>query len=216
LKGLKSLLLILLLLLPAEGFALSYQQIKEAYYRSYLYEKSGDYEDAVKALMPVYESYPNGYTVNLRLGWLYYLWKKYSNSEFHYQKALKAIPSSVEAMLGLTLPYLAQGRWKDVESVCYRILKIDYYNYYGNLRLSYALRKDQKYQIAEAVDRKMLSIYPTDVNFLLELADSLFSQGKYAYANSIVKDVLILDPENPKAKELQKKLSSLLKEKQNG
>ncbi len=204
--------LLFFLLLTSSAFALDYDEIKASYYRSYLYERSGDYQDAIKALMPVYKSFPNGYTVNLRLGWLYYLEKKYANSEFHYKKALQAVPSSVEAMLGLTLPYIAQGKWSDTEALCYRILKIDYYNYYGNLRLSYAFRKEGKYALSEAVDRKMLSIYPTDVNFLLELALSLYHQGKNSYAESLFKDILILDPENTLAKEYLKELSKGSKE----
>ena len=187
---------------------MTYSEIRDAYSRSYIYEKSGDYKDAIKALMPVYKSYPNGYTVNLRLGWLYYLSGRYGDSEYHYKKALKAIPTSVEAMLGLMLPLMAQQRWGDVESLAYRILKIDYYNYYGNLRLSVALRNEKKFSIAEAVDRKMLSIYPTDVNFLNELALSLLGQNKKLYAKTIFENVLILDPENPVAKEYLRKLSS--------
>jgi len=191
---------------------MTYRQIRSSYESSFLYEKRGDYEGAVKALMPLYKAYPEGYTVNLRLGWLYYLMGKYANSIYHYEKALKSVPSSVEAMLGLSLPYMAQERWKEVESLMYRILKIDYYNYYANLRLSVALRKLKKFSVAEAVARKMLAIYPTDVNFLNELAISLYYQGKELYAESIFKDVLILDPENVTAK----KYLGLLKKERKG
>jgi len=154
--------------------------------------------------MPVYQAYPKGYTVNLRLGWLYYLNKNYANSKFHYEKALKAVPSSIEAMLGLSLPYMAEGKWKDVEKLMYKILKIDYYNYYGNLRLSIALRNQKKFSTAEAVARKMLAIYPTDVNFLTELAISLYYQNKKNQALSIFSNILILDPENLIAKKFLK------------
>ncbi len=196
------LILIFLLIFSLTSFAhsMSYKEIKKAYEKSYFYEKNKDYKDAIRALMPIYKNYPNGYTVNLRLGWLYYLMQKYANSKYHYEKALKATPSSVEAMLGLSLPFMAQNRWKDVESLMYRILKIDYYNYYGNLRLCIALGHLKKYSILEAVARKMLAIYPTDVNFLNELAISLYYQNKKSYAKSLFEDVLILDPENPVAK----------------
>ena len=96
----------------------------------------------------------------------------------------------------------------------YRLLKIDYYNYYGNLRLSIALRKLKKFSVAEAVARKMLSIYPTDVNFLNELAISLYHQGKKRYAESLFKDILILDPENVTAKEYMELLKGEKKEKE--
>ena len=60
--------------------------IKKAYYDSYNYEKMGDYKDAIKVLIPIYNKYPNGYTLNLRLGWLFYLSKKYQNALDHYKK----------------------------------------------------------------------------------------------------------------------------------
>ena len=206
---------LLILMIPAFAYSMDYKEIKEAYTKSYIYEKSRDYKDAIKALMDVYKNYPNGYTVNLRLGWLYYLMGKYANSEFHYQKALKAIPTSVEAMLGLSLPLIAEEKWSDVESLMYRILKIDYYNYYGNLRLCLALRKLKKFSASEAVARKMLSLYPTDVNFLNELAISLFNQGKNSYAESIFENILILDPENPVAKTYIRKIKNQIQRKIN-
>jgi tetratricopeptide (TPR) repeat protein len=135
---------------------MSYEEIKLSYEKSFSYERNGDYKNAIKALIPVYQNYPNGYTVNLRLGWLYYLLGKYANSEYHYEKALKVIPTSIEAMLGLSLPYMAQNRWNDVEALMYRALKIDYYNYYANLRLCVALRKLKKFSVCEAVARKVI------------------------------------------------------------
>jgi len=188
------------------SFSLSYEEIKSAYQRSYIYEKVGDYTNAIKALMPVYNAYPNGYTVNLRLGWLFYLLKKYNNSEFHYRKAIKAIPTSIEAKLGLTLPLTAEEKWKETEEVIYQILKTDYYNYYGNLRLCYVLEKEKKYPLMQAVSLKMLAIYPTSVPYLTYLAKSYFYTGKMEKAKKLFKEILILDPENVEAKEFLKRL----------
>ena len=182
-------------------FALSINEIKNAYYNSYKYEIAGDYKDAIRSLMVVYKSYPNGYTVNLRLGWLYYLDRKYSNSIYHYKKAVKVMPYSVEAKLGLTLPLLAQGKFNSVEKICYQILNQDFYNYYANLRLVYVLRMQKKYDLAEKIVNKMLYIYPTDTKFLLELGILNYEKKNYNSAKKIFNDVLILDPENIKAKE---------------
>jgi len=195
---------LIILLLINSSYALDYQEIKKSYYRSYQYEKTGDYENAIKALMFVYNEYPDGYTVNLRLGWLYYLMKRYANSVFHYKKAIKAAPYSVEAKLGYTLPLLAQKKFSEVESICYQIINTDFYNYYGNLRLSYALRMEKKYETAIKIAQKMLALYPTDVNFLIEIALSKFSLGKKEEAKKIFLDVLILDPENITAREYLK------------
>lgn len=190
------LFLLLLLLWAVPLQALDYQKIKQAYYTSYQFERRGEYAKAREALLPVYEKFPQGYTVNLRLGWLFYLEGRYRNAIRHYKTAQAAAPGAVEPLLGLSLPYMAQKNWKKVEELMYRVLKIDFYNYYGNLRLARALREQKKYRQAEAVCRKMLALYPTDVPFLTELALNLYFSGRRKQAQALFGDILILDPEN--------------------
>jgi len=174
--------------------------IQDAYHRSYSYEKVQVYDDAIKSLMLVYQEYPDGYTVNLRLGWLYYLKHSYTNALHHYSQAIKILPYSAEAKLGYTLPLIAQHRWSDVEQLLSQVLKTDYYNYYGNLRYSYILRMQKKYDLAETVLRKMLNLYPTDVSIQSEFALLKKDQGELSAAKAIYQDILILDPENFTAK----------------
>ena len=199
-------LFLFIYLITSKSFAITFQDIKNAYYNSYKYEMAGNYKDAIRSLMIVYSNYPNGYTVNLRLGWLYYLNKNYSNSVFHYKKALQVMPYSIEAKLGLTLPLLAQGKYSSVENICYQILNQDFYNYFGNLRLVYVLRLEGKYDLAEKIINKMLYIYPTDTKFLIELGIVKFKRGKLKDAQRIFNDVLILDPENITAKSYLEKI----------
>jgi len=114
-------LVVLIASLPLLATAeLSPEEIQKAYWDSYNYEKMQNYEDAIKALMPVYEAYPNGYTVNLRLGWLYYLQGHYANARYHYERAMKVAPASIEAKLGYTLPLLKQQKYREVEQICYQ------------------------------------------------------------------------------------------------
>jgi tetratricopeptide (TPR) repeat protein len=195
----KRIILISLLVLT-NLFALSDQEIKDAYYKSYNYEKMGNYTDAIKAIMPVYNNYPKTYTVNLRLGWLYYLNENYANSLEHYRKAIKISPYSLEAKLGELLPLLVRERYGEVEKKAFQILDADYYNYYGNLRLVFALRMQQKSDLAEKIALKMLAIYPIDVSFLTEYALIKFAQGEKDTAFKLFYDILILDPENVTAK----------------
>jgi len=208
-KWLKTLIVFLFLFQFA--FSLTYSQIKEAYQKSFFYEKVGDYKDAIRVLMPIYKAYPDGYTINLRLGWLYYLWGKYDNSEFHYRKADKAIPTSVESKLGLSLPLMAQQKWGEAETTLYRVIAIDFYNYYGNLRLAKVLGKEKKYKQQIAVALKMLNIYPTSVPFLVVLGEGYYNLGNLQKAEEVLKNILILDPENITAKELLKKIENTKK-----
>lgn len=171
-----------------------------AYRRSFEYEKVQDHQNAIRALAPVYEAYPNGYTVNLRLGWLFYLNGNQANAAAHYEVAIRAAPMALEPKLGRLLPLLAQGRWAEAETLAYQIVSVDHYNYYGNLRLAVALRMQGKVDQAYQIALKMVGAYPTDLLHLVELAQIQDARGDQAEARRLFGEVLILDPENQTAR----------------
>jgi tetratricopeptide (TPR) repeat protein len=174
--------------------------IQGSYFRSYDYERSQDYDNAIRALGPVYEAYPSGYTVNLRMGWLFYLNGNFSNATAHYDVAIAAAPSAIEPKLGKLLPLMAQGRWDAAENLAYQIVSVDHYNYYGNLRLGIALRMREKLEAAYQVVLKMATAYPTDPLFLQELARLAVARGDTDEAVRLYVDLRILDPENEEAR----------------
>lgn len=194
------LLLCLLLLTPAAQAALTDAVIRDAYHSSYRYEKAQSYADAIKALAPVAEAYPQGYTVNLRLGWLHYLQGSQATARAYYEASMKVAPNSIEAKLGYLLPLLAQERYEEAESVARQIVRIDPANYYANLRLAYALRMQKKNEAAADIVNRQLVYYPTDVSLLLELGLLKVAQELPAEALRVFQDVLTLDPENVVAK----------------
>ena len=102
--------------------------------------------------------------------------------------------------MGRLLPLLAQNRYEETEQLAFTILKVDHYNFYGNVRLAYALRMQKKFKTAEQINLKMLTLYPLDVTFLSEYALVKHAQGDVATSASTFATVLILDPENVTAK----------------
>ncbi len=183
------------------------ESVKKAYYDSYNYEKMGDYEDAIKSLMPVYNAYPDAYTPNLRLGWLFYLNGNYKNALMHYQKAASAVKSAVRPRLGMVEVYMVQGKWDDAAKFCIDILKSDYYSYYANLYLSRILMNKSDFSNAEAVLSKMLSLYPADTLYLEALAALYTREKRLDEAARIYEDILILDPKNLAANDFFSKRS---------
>jgi len=179
--------------------------ISDAYHKSYDYEKMCSCEDAIKTLLPVYQKYPNGYTVNLRLGWLFFLNKKYENAIKHYKKALMVAPNSIEVNLGLLKSYFYGGNLENAVRVGNIILKQDLYNYYGNYYTILALEAKNNNQEALKLVNKMLKLYPTSIIYLQELAK--ISNPKKA--KKIYESILILDPNNIEAKSyLRKKITA--------
>ncbi len=178
-------------------FSYSYDDfIKKSYYDSYNYEKMGDYEDAIKSLLPVIQKYPDAYTPNLRLGWLYFLDKKYKNALYHYKKAAIAAKSAIPPRLGIINIYILQQKYDDALKICNDILKVDFYNYYANLYLVKVLIGKSDFISAKAITYKMLSLYPTDISFLELLAKIYQKTDDIENAKKIYEDILILDPKN--------------------
>ncbi|MBA2847932.1 tetratricopeptide repeat protein [Thermosulfuriphilus ammonigenes] len=199
------LLFLVLVVFSAQAGAFSASEISKAFVESYRYEKMGAYKEAIKALLPLYQEAPRRYLLNLRLGWLYYLSGKYGDAIAYYQKAAEVRPESIEPLLGLSLPLMARGNWGKVERLMNRIISKDPYNYYANLRLAVALRLQNKAPLAEKVARKMLKLYPSSLDFLVELGRIFTWQGKKKEARQIFLRVLLLDPQNVAAREALKK-----------
>ncbi len=173
--------------------------IRQAYHDSIAAERVENYGKAIDAMLPVLRAYPEVYTPNLRLGWLYYLDGRYRNSITHYEQAIKAYSASLEARNGLMLPLLAQQKYAEVEQQAYQVLNVDYYNYFANLRLIAALLGQKKYKLASDVALKMTAINPTSVEFLQLLAQGYYGLGETDKAAATFGDVAILDPGNQAA-----------------
>jgi tetratricopeptide (TPR) repeat protein len=169
--------------------------IKDIYLKSYNYEKMGKYDEAIKVLTPIYEKYPKGYTLNLRLGYLFLLSKHYTNAINYYKKASIIAPSSLEPRLALTRINLILEQYEDAQTLAFNILKIDYYNFYGNLYASSALIAQKKYNTALLITNKMLTLNPTSVIYLQQLA-RIYKLTKNKYLNDIYNSIKILDPNN--------------------
>jgi tetratricopeptide (TPR) repeat protein len=184
-----------ILFIIAIAYFLFGENISSIYNSSYYYEQIGKHKEAIRVLVPLIKKYPNGYTLNLRLGWLYYLSKNYSNCVKYYNKATLLNPLSVEPKLGLANLYLTTNSFKKAEIKSYEVLKIDYYNYYANIYIIKSLIAQKKYDIADSIINKMLKIYPTDISFL-ELLAMLYKKTKNKYLPILNKNILVLDPNN--------------------
>jgi len=205
----KTILLLILLLLPANGFTedLPIETIRNCYYQSYQHERQNRYTDAIQDLKPVYQMYKNTYTVNYRLGWLYYLNNNYANALYHLENAQMAIPSSKEVVIIMILVYQAKADWESVERLAVTILKNDFYHMNGNYWYVVSLKMQGKYELAQKVSNKMLTMNPTSIMFLQELGENLYLNQQMEESMTVFNNLLILSQENPTALYYLKKMS---------
>ena len=177
--------------------------LRHSYYQSYHYEQIGKYGEAIKVLAPLYRERANDYTLNLRLGWLFFQSKKYQDSLSYYQKASIISPYAVNPRLGMIRIYLRTESYQKAESAALKLLKTDYYNYYANLYIAKALIAQKKFDAALSTVQKMLARYPASVPYLETLAQIYRATGNSAF-REVCQKILTLDPNNVAVCTMQK------------
>ena len=198
-KLIKISVLVTIIAMSAFAEDIPFSKLKAIYSNSYELEAQERYDDALKSLSAVLKSYPNGYTVNYRMGWLAYRGGHYADAINYYKKALAIYPSSIEVMKNDILVLVAQKKWAKVESQCRQLLRVDLYNLDGNYWLAYALQSSGKDGDAIKVLNSITALYPTNVSLLLELAYSYLKIGESKTAKELYGTIIILDPNNPTA-----------------
>ena len=191
------------------------EEIKSCYYQSYQHELSKRYQDAIADLKPVYLNYPNTYTVNYRLGWLFYLNQNYANAIEHLNKATAIFPQSAETIKIMIYIHWKKDNWDIVEILSVQLLKQDYYNVSGNYWYAVSLKMQGKFLLAIKIANKMLALQPTSEIFLQELGENLFLSEYVDESHSLFNNLLILYPQNRIASYYLNKIKTSRKKQRN-
>ncbi len=171
--------LIVIIIFSKFVFSQSTNEKIKAFNSSIKFAQEGNYQKALDELLKIYKDNSDDYLFNLRIGYLFYLQKKYDNSVEYYRKAINLTQEKViEPMLGLTLPLSGKEKWDEVEKIYLKILSLDSNNYTANLRLGqiYYYRKD--YSKAEKYLKQVYNHYPSDYEANLYLGWTYFYLNK--------------------------------------
>jgi len=165
--------------------------------KSYESEKSGNYVAAINTMKTIYKA--DSYFINIRLGWLCYLAKQYSESIKYYEKSIALKPYAIEARFGCVKPLSAIESWDKVKANYLEILKIDPQNTIANywLGVIYYNRKD--FVNATKLFEKVVNLYPLDYDSAIMLAWSKLNTGKSADAKMLFNHALLLRPDDSSA-----------------
>lgn len=194
---LRKIIVIAVLFFVFQGFSQEVKTVPNAFAKSYVAEGKGNYSEAIKAIKDIYNE--SSYTMNLRLGWLYYLDLNYEVSISYYNKASKLMPVAVEPLWALLNPQIAKENWAEVDKIYLRILKIDPKNSTANykLGLNYYYRKN--YAKAKKYFDVALNLYPFDYNIVLMSAWNNYFLGKTNEAKVLFNKVLNIDANDASA-----------------
>ncbi len=201
----KVILLFSIVTISYQSFA---QEISEAvitaFSQSYTAETSKEYDKAIGYVKAVYDV--NVYEMNLRLGWLYFSKKDYTQATNYYKLAMKLKPNSIEAMLGFVNAAASLQKWEEIFAVYQKILVLDPNNSLVNYRIAlmYYYRKD--YPNAEKHLQRVCERYPFDYDSVLLMAQVKLASGKLTESKSYYQRALLYNPSNDEIKKVLSKL----------
>jgi len=192
--------LILFLLIALSGKAqFSQEALEDAFSKSYVLEKNGDFKASMDPLKKVYDE--SSYEINLRLGWLNYNAGLFDESIIFYGKSLELKPYSEEAKFGQILPKAALGRWDEVVELYNNILEINPNNTVAMYRLGLVYYGRKDYSQALPLFKKVVDLYPFGYDGLLILGWTSYFLGNYNQAKVLFNKVLLYNPNDESATE---------------
>lgn len=165
--------------------------------RSHDMEAKGDYEGAAAIIKPWAAS--NDEYATLRYAYLKYMQGEYNESIEYYEKAIKLNPKSLSAKLGITLPQIAQGRWRQVKIYTRQVLVRSDWDYTAHLRLMMAEEATKKWHTLDRHAGGLIEIYPGDTASQVYLARANAWQGDVPVAKAAYKEVLHRSPDHIEA-----------------
>lgn len=193
----KTIIILTLTAFCAGAGAQSPAVIQNAFSKSYVSEQAGNFTGAISDLKSVYNA--KDYIINIRLGWLYYNAKQYTESINYYEKAIALKPYAIEARFGCVKPLSAIESWEKVKNHYIQILKIDPQNVTANYWLGVIYYNRKSYAEAASLFEKVVNLYPLDYDSIIMLGWTKLNQAKHAEARSLFLQALILRPNDSSA-----------------
>lgn len=164
-------------------------------------EQQGQPQAALAPIKTLLARDQGHYLATLRAGWLSYSAGLYDDAVRYYRQAASLEPRALEPRLGLMLPLMALGRWRDAEVVGKAIVTEDGRSYLARSRLSFIYFSQGRYALAESVYRAVLDDYPSDADMRLGLGWTHVRQNRGRDAEKAFRQVLEVQPENASARQ---------------
>ncbi len=184
-----------LLLMASLAFASCARADSEAVWgKSYQLEASQQYGASLAALDALQPGGLDTELLMLRRGWLNYLAGQHNDAIGWYKQALERNPKSMDAALGLTLPLLAQQRWREAALYARQALAMSPNDYTAYLRLIVAEEGQHDWPSMKKHAEILAEHYPSDASALVYLARANVWLGNASEARKLYGYVLSRSP----------------------
>ena len=158
---------------------------------SYKLEAAGQYAQAAQPLESIAKTND---LAQVRLGYLLYLQARYPDAIRAYQRAQEMNSQSYDAVLGITLALLAQGRWADAATQAKSVLSNAPGNYVAHLRLLVAEEGLKDWKTMSAHAEELAKHYPGDATIWVYNARAAAWLGNNTRAAEAYRRVLQIVP----------------------
>jgi tetratricopeptide (TPR) repeat protein len=176
-------------------------QVAALYRESYQLEANRDAQGALGKMREIKAKAGNSYFVAVRSAWLAYLVGDFAGSEASYRDAAALAPKAIEPRIGLTLPLLAQKKWRDLERACRDAMTFDANHATARARLAHALYSVGNFPDSATLYRKLVEDFPAELDYQTGLGWALLKMGRRAEARQLFAGVLAVSPDNVNAKQ---------------
>jgi len=193
----KNTFVVLLVLIGFSAFSQSMSALQSAFSKSYEAENAKNFAAAISELKSVYD--PDNYVMNIRLGWLNYLAKQYTESIGFYEKSIVLKPYAIEARFGCVKPLSALEDWEKVKKQYIEILTIDPQNTVANYWLGVIIYNRKDFNSSAKYFEKIVNLYPLDYDSVIMLAWSKLYSSKPSEAKVLFHQALIIRPNDSSA-----------------
>ncbi len=161
-------------------------------------QAKGEYREAAQLLAIMPDSNNSEFAV-LRIAYLNYLNGSYNDSINFYKRALTLNENSITAHLGITLPLMAQQRWRQVKRHANHVLNISPLNYSANIKLMIAEEGLAEWENLLNRATELAHYYPADATVYVYLARANIWLGNNDKAFSAYHEVLKRIPDHIEA-----------------